>query len=196
MRTAQITRKTKETDIKTELYFDGKGTYEIETGIGFFDHMLTAFAVHSGISVKINVVGDLFVDAHHTVEDTGIVLGQAIAMALGNKANIKRYGNFTIPMDESLASCSMDISNRPFLVFNADFSDEKIGEYDTALTEEFFRALAFNAGITLHLNALYGKNSHHKTEALFKAFAYALKEAVTEKGQSNSTKGIVEIVRK
>jgi imidazoleglycerol-phosphate dehydratase len=191
MRQAKIERKTKETDVKIELIFDGKGEYEIATGIGFFDHMLTAFSVHSGISSKINVIGDLNVDAHHTVEDTGIVLGQAIAKALGDKTGIKRYGNFSIPMDESLASCSLDISNRPFLVFNAEFSDERVGEFDTSLTEEFFRALAFNAGITLHLNVLYGSNSHHKIEAIFKAFARAFKEAVTESSQISTTKGLL-----
>jgi imidazoleglycerol-phosphate dehydratase len=191
MRQAKIERKTKETDVKIELIFDGKGEYEISTGIGFFDHMLTAFAVHSGISSKIKVTGDLEVDAHHTVEDTGIVLGQAIAKALGDKTGIRRYGNFSIPMDESLATCSLDISNRPFLVFNAEFSDEKVGEFDTSLTEEFFRALAFNAGITLHLNVLYGGNSHHKIEAIFKAFARAFKEAVTESSQNSTTKGLL-----
>ncbi|GHU54212.1 imidazoleglycerol-phosphate dehydratase [Clostridia bacterium] len=188
-KTTEICRKTKETDITVKLSFDNKGTYEINTGIGFFDHMLTAFAVHSGISTTIKVKGDLFVDAHHTVEDTGIVLGQALSAYLGDKSGIKRYGNFTIPMDESLASCSLDISNRPYLVFNAPMPEAKVGEFDTALTEEFFRALAFNAGITLHLNLQYGKNSHHIIEALFKAFAHALKEAITETDFLLSTKG-------
>jgi imidazoleglycerol-phosphate dehydratase len=191
MRNALITRKTKETDIQIQIVFDNKGVPDIHTGIGFFDHMLTAFSVHSGISLKAEVKGDLNVDGHHTVEDTGITLGKAIFAALGNKSNIKRYGNFSVPMDEALASCALDISNRPFLVFNADFDSEKVGEFDTCLTEEFFRALALNAGITLHINLLYGKNDHHKIEAIFKAFAKALKEAIIETAEVNTTKGVI-----
>lgn len=192
MRTASIARSTKETNINVSMDLDGKGSNQISTGIGFFDHMLTALAVHSGIDMNIDAVGDLVVDGHHTVEDTGIVLGQAFAKAIGNKSGITRYGTSNIPMDESLASASLDISGRPFLVFNAEFSDDKIGDYDTCLTEEFFRAFAFNAGITLHINLQYGKNDHHKAEAIYKAVAHALKEAVSISGNAVlSTKGVL-----
>lgn len=192
MRTASIARSTKETNINIALDLDGKGSNQISTGIGFFDHMLTALAVHSGIDMNIDAVGDLVVDGHHTVEDTGIVLGQAFAKAIGDKNGITRYGTSSIPMDESLASVSLDISGRPFLVFNAEFSDDKIGDYDTCLTEEFFRAFAFNAGITLHINLQYGKNDHHKAEAIYKAAAHALKEAVSISGNAVlSTKGVL-----
>lgn len=186
-----VERKTKETDVAVEVAFDGKGKADISTGIGFFDHMLTALSVHSGISMNIKCQGDLYVDGHHTVEDTGIVLGQALAQALGDKSGIARYGSAYIPMDEALGFCSLDISNRPFLVFNGEFTNQMIGEYDACLTEEFFRAFAFNAGITLHVNILYGTNDHHKCESVFKAVAHALKKAVkeTEFGDTLSTKG-------
>ncbi|MBP1567575.1 MAG: imidazoleglycerol-phosphate dehydratase HisB [Oscillospiraceae bacterium] len=192
-RTGTVTRTTRETDIKIKVTLDGKGTANIDTGIGFFDHMLTALSVHSGISMDINVKGDLHVDGHHTVEDTGIALGQALAAALGNKSGIKRYGTFYIPMDESLAMTSLDISNRPFLVFNAEFTNQSCGDYDVCLTEEFFRAFAFNAGITMHINLMYGSNDHHKCEAIYKSCAHALKEAVeiTESGKTLSTKGVL-----
>ena len=192
-RTGTVTRTTRETDIKIKVTLDGKGTANIDTGIGFFDHMLTALSVHSGISMEINVKGDLHVDGHHTVEDTGIALGQALAAALGNKSGIKRYGTFYIPMDESLAMTSLDISNRPFLVFNAEFTNQSCGDYDVCLTEEFFRAFAFNAGITMHINLMYGTNDHHKCEAIYKSCAHALKEAVefTESGKTLSTKGVL-----
>ena len=192
-RTGTVTRTTRETDIKIKVTLDGKGTANIDTGIGFFDHMLTALSVHSGISMEINVKGDLHVDGHHTVEDTGIALGQALAAALGNKSGIKRYGTFYIPMDESLAMTSLDISNRPFLVFNAEFTNQSCGDYDVCLTEEFFRAFAFNAGITMHINLMYGSNDHHKCEAIYKSCAHALKEAVefTESGKTLSTKGVL-----
>lgn len=189
MRTSSVTRETKETKITAELNLDGSGKYEINTGIGFFDHMLTAFAVHSGIDLNLNIDGDLYVDCHHTIEDTGIVLGKAINEALGDKSGIMRYGTSFIPMDEALGFCSMDIGGRAFLVFNCDFTNEKIGEADTQMFEEFFRALAFNAGITLHLNCEYGKNDHHKAEAIFKAFAHALGEAVKKREGMLSTKG-------
>lgn len=193
MRTAAVERKTRETDIKISLTIDGKGSSEISTGIGFFDHMLTALSKHSGISMNIKAAGDLEVDGHHTVEDTGIVLGQALAAALGDKSGIARYGTAYIPMDEALGFCSLDISNRPFLVFKGEFTNQMIGEYDACLTEEFFRAFAFNAGITMHLNMVYGSNDHHKCEALFKAAAHALKAAVKELegGETLSTKGIL-----
>ena len=192
-RTGTVTRTTRETDIKIKVTLDGKGTANIDTGIGFFDNMLTALSVHSGISMDINVKGDLHVDGHHTVEDTGIALGQALAAALGNKSGIKRYGTFYIPMDESLAMTSLDISNRPFLVFNAEFTNQSCGDYDVCLTEEFFRAFAFNAGITMHINLMYGSNDHHKCEAIYKSCAHALKEAVeiTESGKTLSTKGVL-----
>ena len=153
MRTATVERNTKETQIKAELNLDG-GEVSISTGIGFFDHMLTAFAVHGGFGLKLNVNGDIDVDTHHTVEDTGIVLGTAFKQALGDMSGIERYGTFFIPMDESLAQASLDISNRPFLVFNADFKQEKCGDYENCVTEEFWRAFAVNGGITLHINVL------------------------------------------
>ncbi len=193
MRESEISRKTRETDIKIKVKFDECGKSNISTGIGFFDHMLTALSAHSGISLDINVKGDLHVDGHHTVEDTGIVLGQAFAKALGDKSGIERYGTAYIPMDESLAFASLDISNRPFLVFNAEFTNDMIGGYDVCLTEEFFRSFAFNAGITLHINLLYGSNDHHKCEAIFKAVAHALKQAVAlnKDGKTLSTKGVL-----
>ena len=191
MRTAEIKRKTKETDISVALDLDG-GNVNIRTGIGFFDHMLTAFAVHGGFGLEVFVEGDLDVDTHHTVEDTGIALGAAFKKALGDMSGINRYGSFYIPMDESLALCALDISNRPFLVFNAEFKEERCDEYETCCTEEFFRAFAVNAGITLHLNVLYGSNSHHEIEALFKAFAHAMKIAVAPFGGGVlSTKGVL-----
>lgn len=189
MRCADISRKTKETDIKIELCLDG-GECEIKTGIGFFDHMLTAFAVHGGFGLKADVKGDLDVDCHHTIEDTGIVLGKAFAEALGDKSGIERYGSFTVPMDESLAFVSLDVSGRPFLVFNAEFPEERVGEFDSCMCEEFMRAFAYNAGITLHVNMIYGGNTHHQIEAIFKALAHALAIAVKENGKGVlSTKG-------
>lgn len=189
MRSADISRKTKETDIKIEFSLDG-GECEINTGIGFFDHMLTAFAVHGGFGLKADVKGDLNVDCHHTIEDTGIVLGKAFAEALGDKSGIERYGSFTVPMDESLAFVSLDVSGRPFLVFNAEFPEEKVGEFDSCMCEEFMRAFAYNAGITLHVNMIYGGNTHHQIEAIFKALAHAIAVAVRETGKGVlSTKG-------
>ena len=193
MRKSEIVRKTAETDIALTLALDGKGESKIDSGCGFLDHMLTALAVHGGFSLKLSCKGDLRVDGHHTAEDIGIVLGQAFKEALGDKAGIMRYGSAFIPMDESLAFCSLDISARPFLVFNAQFTNERVGEFDTCLTEEFMRAFAFNAGITLHLRVEYGSNDHHKIEALFKALAYALKTAVKRNtdGSVVSTKGVL-----
>lgn len=193
MREATVTRNTRETQITVSVKLDGKGESEISTGIGFFDHMLTALSRHSGISMQIHANGDLHVDGHHTVEDTGIVLGQALNQALGDKSGIARYGSAYIPMDEALSFCSLDLSNRPFLVFRGEFTNQMIGSYDACLTEEFFRALAVNAGITLHLDMCYGKNDHHKCEALFKAFAHALKTAVQENADGTvlSTKGVL-----
>ena len=192
MRTAEISRKTKETDIQIFVKIEGEGKVSVNTGIGFFDHMLTAFGVHSGIDLQVDCTGDLYVDGHHTVEDTGIVLGQAFAKALGDKAGIARYGTAFVPMDEALGFCALDISGRPFLAFNADFNDDRIGEFDTCLTEEFFRAFAFNSGITLHIRKEYGKNDHHVAEAIFKAVAHALKDAMEIKGDKIlSTKGVL-----
>lgn len=193
VRTAEIIRKTLETDIFIKVTLDGKGTSDIDTGIGFFNHMLTALSKHSGISMTIKVKGDLDVDCHHTIEDTGIALGQALNQALDAKSGIVRYGTAYIPMDESLAMCSLDISNRPFLVFNCDFANQSCGDYDLCMTEEFFRAFAFNSGITLHINLLYGSNDHHKAEAIYKAVAHALKTAAAynSDGSTLSTKGVL-----
>ncbi|MGN0668982.1 MAG: imidazoleglycerol-phosphate dehydratase HisB [Oscillospiraceae bacterium] len=191
MRKTDITRKTKETVISASLNLDG-GEVKIKTGIGFLDHMLTALGVHGGFGLTLAAKGDLEVDGHHTAEDVGIVLGKAFCDALGDKGGIVRYGSAFIPMDEALGFCAVDISGRPFLVFNAEFVNEKIGELDTCLIEEFMRAFAFNAGITLHLRCEYGKNDHHKAEALFKALAYALKTATRQNsGGVVSTKGVL-----
>lgn len=193
IRKGSVSRTTRETDINISVSLDNKGIADISTGIGFFDHMLTALSVHSGISMTIKVKGDLYVDCHHTIEDTGIALGQALGQALGNKSGIVRYGTSYIPMDESLAMASLDLSNRPFLVFNCDFTNQSCGEYDLCMTEEFFRAFAFNSGMTLHINLLYGSNDHHKAEAVYKAVAHALKTAVTKNsdGAVLSTKGVL-----
>ena len=192
-RCGEVVRKTKETNIFVNLDIDGQGKAEIDTGIGFFDHMLTALSVHSGISMTVKVKGDLEVDCHHTIEDTGIALGQALGQALGAKSGIVRYGTAYIPMDESLAMSSLDLSNRPFLVFNCDFTNQSCGGYDLCMTEEFFRAFAFNSGMTLHIDLLYGSNDHHKCEAVYKAVAHALKTAVQENsdGSTLSTKGVL-----
>ncbi|MCI1964781.1 MAG: imidazoleglycerol-phosphate dehydratase HisB [Oscillospiraceae bacterium] len=189
MRTSEQVRKTRETDCTVQLNLDG-GKIDIATGIGFFDHMLSSFAVHGGFGLKVSVCGDLKVDGHHTVEDTGIVLGQAFAQALGDRSGIARFGSFTVPMDESLARAVVDISGRPYLVFQADFRQERIGDYDSCLTEEFMRAFAMNAGITLHVSVEYGTNAHHQTEAVFKAMGHALRLAAAPAGEGPlSTKG-------
>lgn len=189
MRFSEQTRTTKETDCFIRLNLDG-GKAEISTGIGFFDHMLNSFAVHGGFGLKVAVTGDLNVDGHHTVEDTGIVLGKAFAEALADRSGIARFGSFFIPMDEALAFAAVDISGRPFLVFDAGFCQERIGDYDSCLTEEFMRAFAVNAGITLHASVKYGTNAHHQTEALFKAVGHAMRLAVSPAGQGPlSTKG-------
>ena len=192
MRTSIVERNTKETQIKVELCLDG-GAVEVSTGIGFFDHMLTAFGVHGGFGLKVTVKGDVEVDTHHTVEDTGIALGMAFKQALGDMSGIERYGTFFIPMDESLVQASLDISNRPFLVFKADFKQEKCGDYENCCTEEFWRAFAMNAGITLHIIVLYGANAHHEIEGIFKSVAHALKIAVKRNADGTvlSTKGVL-----
>lgn len=188
-----IERKTKETDIKVDFNPYGSSFAEIATGIGFFDHMLTALTVHGGFDLSLSCNGDLQVDGHHTVEDCGIVLGKAFAEAMGDKGGIIRFGSAYIPMDEALSFCAVDISGRPFLVFDAEFSDDRTGEFDNCLAEEFFRAFAFNAGITLHIKNVYGKNDHHKLESMFKAAAYALRQAVRKNDTGNvvSTKGVL-----
>lgn len=184
-------RETNETSIELEIDLDGKGNSEINTGVGFFDHMLTLFSFHSKTDLKVIAKGDLEVCDHHTIEDIGITLGEAFKEAIGDKRGINRYGTFYVPMDETLALVSLDISNRPFVVFDCDFKREMVGEMATEMVVEFFRAFAFNAGITLHLKVLYGENDHHKIEALFKAFGRALKEAKTinEENGLPSTKG-------
>lgn len=196
MREASLKRKTKETDIEVKVNLDKNDGYEIDTGIGFFNHMLELFAFHSGISLTVKCKGDLNVDGHHSVEDIGILLGRAISEALGDKKGIYRYGDAFLPMDETLAHCSLDISGRPFLVFNVELPSQKVGEFETELTEEFFRALAFNSGITLHFNLEYGKNTHHIIEALFKSFGKALKKAIEinkdNKDTIMSSKGVIE----
>ena len=194
MREASVRRETKETKINAKLQLDGTGQVSVRTGIGFFDHMLTALGVHSGMDLSLTVDGDLEVDCHHSVEDAGIVLGQALAQALGDKSGIARYGSAFIPMDEALGFASLDISGRPFLVFRCEFETQRLGSMDTQMVEEFFRALAFHAGITLHLSCPYGKNDHHKAEALFKAAAHALRQAIVplKDGQVLSTKGMLE----
>lgn len=176
-RRAEIERKTAETQISIKLNLDGEGTCDIATGIGFLDHMLTLLAKHSFMDLTVKAKGDLEVDSHHTVEDIGIVLGEALQEALGDKAGIHRYGNCFIPMDETLAQVCLDFSGRPFLVFGAEIPKILLGNYDTEMTEEFFRAVAMHCGLTLHIRVLYGSNVHHIIEAIFKAFARAVAEA-------------------
>lgn len=176
-RISQLNRKTSETDIKIKINIDGKGENHISTGLGFFDHMLQLFARHGFFDMELEANGDINVDGHHTVEDAGIVLGCALKDALGDKKSIKRYGQSLLPMDETLVLCAIDLSGRPFLVFDAAIPAEKVGEFDTELVEEFFRALAFNSGMNLHVKLMYGKNTHHIIECIFKAFARALDDA-------------------
>ena len=177
-RKAKILRKTKETNISVEVNLDGKGKYQIKTKIGFLDHMLEQLAKHSLIDMKINAKGDTHIDLHHTTEDTGIAIGEAIKKASGNRKGIKRYATTNIPMDETLTRVSLDISNRPYLIWNVDLKVEKLGEMDTELFKEWFQAFAQSAGITLHVENIYGENSHHKIESCFKALARSLKEAL------------------
>lgn len=192
-RTAKVERKTKETEIAVSVNLDGQGTFDIKTGIGFFDHMLEQLARHALIDLKIDAKGDLHIDGHHTVEDTGITLGQAIKQALGDKTGIRRYGHFDLVMDESRSNVALDLSNRPYLIWNVRFSVERLGDMDTELFQEFFNALAQSAGITLHCENRYGTNNHHIIESLFKAFARALRMALETDprmaGQLPSTKG-------
>ena len=191
IRAYTIQRKTKETDIQLSLDLEG-GEVAVKTGIGFFDHMLTAFAFYGGLGLKLEVQGDLEVDGHHTVEDVGIVLGQAMSRALGDRKGIRRFASAYIPMDEALCFTALDFSNRPFLVFDADMPQPMIGAYDACLTEEFLRAFAVNSGLTLHMKCLYGKNAHHITEALFKSLGVAVKGAIQITGTGvTSTKGVL-----
>lgn len=193
MRTASITRKTAETGITVTVNLDGSGAYDNQTGIGFFDHMLDQLARHSLIDLTIRAKGDLHIDDHHTVEDTGIALGQALTAALGDKRGIRRYGHFNLAMDDTQVACALDLSARPFLVWNVDFPTAKIGTFDTELVREFFQALATHGGITLHVDKVHGLNSHHIAEAAFKAVARALRAAVEPDprmaGTLPSTKG-------
>lgn len=192
MRTAEVKRATKETQIVCEICLDGSGKSQISTGIGFFDHMLTSFAFHSGFDLKLSVKGDLEVDCHHTVEDTGIVLGQAVLKALGDRKGIERFASSFIPMDEALAFSSVDVSGRPFLVYDVSETQSRCGEYDICMTEEFFRAFAVQAGITLHIRLLYGRNAHHITEAVYKSVARSLRQALQITGKEvPSSKGVL-----
>jgi imidazoleglycerol-phosphate dehydratase len=192
-RTAELTRKTKETAIAVRVDLDGTGRSDIATGIGFFDHMLESFSKHSAIDLHVRAEGDLHIDMHHTVEDTGIVIGQAIAKALGDFAGITRFGHAYVPMDETLTRASVDLCKRPYLIWRTSFPRDKIGEMDTELFKEFFHALAGNGGMCLHIENLYGENSHHIAESCFKATARALRTAVTNDprlaGAPASTKG-------
>ena len=173
-RTASCTRTTKETDIDLTLNLDGTGKTQIDTGVGFFDHMLDGFARHGLFDLTVKVIGDLDVDCHHTIEDTGIVLGQAILEAIGDKAGIRRYGHFMLPMDETLALCAVDLSGRPYLRFQSEFTAERIGDMDTEMIKEFFYAVSYSAMMNIHLRILDGDNSHHMAETLFKSFGKAL----------------------
>ena len=178
MRSYKIERNTLETQILVEIDLDGTGKAEIDTGVGFFDHMLTLMAFHGKFDMKVKCSGDTYVDDHHTIEDIGIALGECVKQALGDRRGIKRYSTVFIPMDEALAQTSIDVSNRPYLVFNAEFTDERVGNMATQMVKEFFRAFVNESRVTLHINLLYGENDHHKIEAIFKSFARALKDAI------------------
>lgn len=195
MRKAVVERKTRETEISVEIGLDGTGIADIETGIGFFDHMLEAFSKHSMIDLKVRTKGDLHIDMHHTVEDTGIVMGQALAKALGDCAGIRRFGSSFIPMDETLSRAAVDISKRPYLIWRVDFQRPKVGDMDTELFKEWFHAFAMNGGLCLHVDNLYGENTHHIIESCYKAAARALREAVEVDpragGATPSTKGVL-----
>jgi len=192
-RIASITRKTNETDIALSINLDGQGKFNISTGIGFFDHMLEQLSKHSLIDMEIKATGDLHIDDHHTVEDTGIALGQALSDALGERRGINRYASLDLPMDEAMTRAAIDVSGRPYLVWNVDFSRDKVGTFDTELFREFFHAFAHNAGITLHIDNIYGENNHHIAETCFKAVARALRKAIEadprQEGVVPSTKG-------
>ena len=193
MRKAEITRKTNETEISVSVTLDGTGQHRMASGVGFFDHMLDQLALHALVDISLSAKGDLHIDDHHTVEDCGIALGQALARALGDKRGIRRYGECSLPMDDAQVRCALDLSGRPFLVWNVPFPTPKIGSFDTELVREFFQALATHAGITLHVDLIHGINSHHIAEAVFKAVARALRVAVEADprmaGSIPSTKG-------
>lgn len=192
IRQANITRKTNETDISLKFVLDGFGDSNINTGIGFFDHMLISFAKHGLFNLDIKATGDLIVDCHHTIEDVGIVLGEAIKKSIGDKKTIRRYGDIILPMDEALILCAIDLSGRPYLVFEADFHSDKVGYFDTQMVKEFFYAVSYSAGINLHIRQLSGENAHHIIEGMFKAFAKALDEATIKDARIKSllsTKG-------
>ena len=195
MRIAKVNRKTKETSIEAEVNLDGKGVYKIDTGIGFLNHMLEQLSKHSLVDINLKAKGDLHIDLHHTTEDSGIVIGEAIAKALGDKKGIKRYAHSYIPMDETLSRVSLDISNRPYLVWNVKLKVEKLGEMDTELFKEWFQAFSQSAGITLHIENIYGDNSHHIIESCFKGLARALRLALEKDARAEdslpSTKGIL-----
>ena len=193
-RTAAVSRSTKETDITVQLNLDGRGQYEVSTGIGFFDHMLEGFARHGLFDLKVTCKGDLQVDSHHTIEDVGIVLGEAIRQALGEKKAIRRYGSILLPMDEALVLCALDLSGRPWLCFEEEYTVPKIGDLDTEMIHDFFYAVTYSAGMNLHLKQISGSNNHHIAEASFKAFARALDEAVMHEPRIDgvwSTKGLL-----
>lgn len=193
MREAEIKRDTKETSVHVRLNLDGNGNASIDTGVGFFNHMMELTTFHGSLDLDLHADGDLDVDDHHTIEDCGLALGTAFRNALGDRKGIQRYGSVTLPMDEALVNVSMDISGRPYLVFNASFDRDSIGMLSTEMIEEFFRAFAMNAGVSLHINLLYGKNDHHKAEAIFKAFGRCIKQAVEITGTAlPSTKGYLE----
>ncbi|MFR8032496.1 MAG: imidazoleglycerol-phosphate dehydratase HisB [Lachnospiraceae bacterium] len=179
-RIGEVRRKTKETDISMTLELDGTGIANIDTGIGFFDHMLNSFARHGLFNLDAKVDGDLYVDCHHTIEDTGIVLGQAIAQAVGDKKSMKRFGSFILPMDEALILCALDLSGRPYLQFDAQFTMDRVGDFDTEMVREFFYAVSYSAGMNIHIRQMAGVNNHHIIEAMFKAFAKALDIATQE----------------
>src|SRR6476660_8923935 len=193
MRTGSVKRKTKETDIEVAVDLDGNGASDISTGIGFLDHMLDLLARHSRIDITVKAKGDLHIDFHHTTEDSGIALGQAVAKALGDRKGIKRYASLHLPMDETLTRAAIDVSGRPYLIWKVDFSSPKIGDFDTELVREWFQAFAMNAGITLHVETLYGDNNHHIAESCFKALARCLRKAIEidprQKDRIPSTKG-------
>ena len=193
MRTGSVKRKTKETDIEVSIDLDGKGTSNISTGIGFLDHMLDLLARHSRTDITVKAKGDLHIDFHHTAEDTGIALGQAVKQALGDMKGITRYADVHVPMDEALTRVAIDVSGRPFLVFDAEFTRDKVGSFDTELVQEWFQAFAMNSGVTLHVKTLYGSNDHHIAESCFKALARALRAALAidprAAGEIPSTKG-------
>lgn len=192
VRAATVSRKTAETDIEITFNIDGSGKSQVDTGIGFFDHMLMSFAKHGLFDLDVKVKGDLNVDCHHTIEDTGIVLGQAIKEAAADKKQIKRYGSVMLPMDETLILCALDLSNRPYLVFDGEFTTDRVGYFDTEMVKEFFYAISYTAGMNLHIKQLAGSNNHHIIEGMFKAFAKALDEALLKDSRITdvlSTKG-------